>query len=153
MNEALFKTILNRSMNLASRREMCAKDVRDKTRQWGASEEESDKIVDILYREKFIDELRYARAFVNDKSRYNKWGRIKIATALKMKGINQEVVKIAIDDIDEDFYKKTLEDLLKAHGKSIKARNDYEYRAKLIRFGLSRGFESWLINEITGDQF
>lgn len=152
MNEALFKTILNKSMNNASRREMCAKDMREKTKHWGASEEESDKIIEILIKEKFIDELRYARAFVNDKSRYNKWGRIKITAALKMKGINSDLVKTAIDDIDEDFYRKTLEDLLKSHGKSIKARNDYEYKAKLMRFGLSRGFESWLINEITGNQ-
>ncbi|HLN20380.1 MAG TPA: regulatory protein RecX [Bacteroidales bacterium] len=153
MNQDLYKTILSRSMALASRREICIRDMREKVRMWGAGEKETEKIITTLIDEKFIDELRYAKAFVNDKFRYNKWGRIKLSAGLKMKGIKPELIREALGSIDDEQYRNTLESLLKLHGRSIKAKNDYEFRAKLMRFGQSRGFETGLLSDILGEEW
>ena len=146
-----FKTALAKAMQICSRRELCQNDVATKLESWGAATLDVHKILDILLKENFINEERYAKAFVNDKFSYNKWGKIKIASHLKAKRIPQATITLALDSIDDTQYVGTIEAILKSHKKTIKAKNDYELKAKLLRFGLSRGFESSLLYEIIGD--
>ena len=146
-----FKTALTKAMQICSRRELCISDVEKKLESWEVAKTDAQKILDFLLKENFINEERYARAFVNDKFNYNKWGKIKIASHLKAKRISAATISLAFDSIDNDQYIKTIAALLKSHKKSAKAKNAYELKAKLIRFGLSRGFESYLLYEIVGD--
>ena len=132
-------------MALCSRRELCVSDIQAKLESWGLGMTESEKIIQRLIKENFINEERYANAFVKDKFRYNKWGKIKIGFQLRSKKIPATVIKEALDSIDDDTYISVLKDLIKNHKKGIKARNDYEMKSKLLRFGLSRGFESSLL--------
>ena len=87
-----------------------------------------------------MDDERYARAFVNDKVRYNKWGRLKVEQALWQKHISDDIRSRVLDEIDDDEYISVLQPLLKQKRKSTKAANDYEMKQKLIRFALGRGF-------------
>ena len=148
--DALFKTTLTKAMRICSQRELCISDVVTKLKSWGATESNAHKILDILLKENFINEERYAKAFVKDKFCYNKWGKIKIASHLKAKRIPSEIINLALNSIDNNQYISTIEEVLKSHKKSVKAKNDYELKAKLIRFGLSRGFESSLLYELIG---
>ena len=66
--------------------------------------------------------------------------RVKIAQALRMKGLTSEEINAGMEDIDEDEYNSILQSLLKQKLKSIKAETDYERNAKLIRFAAGRGF-------------
>ena len=149
--ELLFKTALTKAMQICSRRELCISDVETKLESWGITKLDARKISDILLKENFINEERYAKAFVNDKFSYNKWGKIKITSHLKAKRISSTTINSALDSIDNDQYASALEAILKLHKKSLKAKNDYELKAKLLRFGLSRGFESHLLYELIGD--
>ena len=151
MAEIQFKTALTKAMRLCSQREMCKSDIETKLELWGVTKSDSHKILDILHNENFINEERYAKAFVNDKFTYNKWGKIKIASQLRTKKIPTAIINSALDVIDNDHYIATLETILKLHKKSVKAKNDYELKSKLIRFGLSRGFESYLLYELLGN--
>ena len=146
-----FKKALTKAMQICSQRELCISDVETKLESWGVAKIDAQKISDTLLKENFINEERYAKAFVNDKFKYNKWGKIKIASHLKAKRISSATINLAIDSIDNDQYVSAIETLLKSHKKSVKAKNNYELKAKLIRFGLSRGFESSLLYEILGD--
>ena len=74
------KTALNRAMALCASREYCSADIRSKLESWGICTTEAEKIISGLIREMFLDDSRYAHAFVRDKFKYNKWGRMKIAT-------------------------------------------------------------------------
>jgi regulatory protein len=147
----LFKTALRRSMAECSRRELCISEVRTKLQSWGIKDAEEDKIINILIEEKFINESRYATAFVKDKFSYYKWGRIKISMHLNAKNIPGDIIRKAIDIIDSDVYKKTLIDLLSARRRSVKAKNQYDLKAKLLRYGLSKGFESSLLYDILNE--
>lgn len=51
----------------------------------GATPDEVDETLGRLETESYIDEARYARAFVNDKFRFDHWGRIKIRYALRQR--------------------------------------------------------------------
>ena len=81
----LFNTALVKAMAECSRREFCSYDIHNKLRLWGIGNTDSEKIIGILIKENFINETRYATAFVKDKFRYNKWGKVKIASNLKLK--------------------------------------------------------------------
>jgi regulatory protein len=95
----------------------------------------------------FIDEERYCRAFVKDKVVYNKWGRRKVEQALWAKRIPQEIIREALDEVDQENYVDTLRQLLKNKSRSVKASSEYERTQKLIRFAAGRGFTMDVIRQ------
>lgn len=125
---------------LCAQAEHCQQEMRDKMRRWELDETAQNRIVARLVKERYIDDERYARAFVKDKIRYNKWGRRKVQQALWLKHIDSEIQQRVLDEIDEKEYLDVLRPLLKQKRKSIKAASDYELNQKLVRFALSRGF-------------
>lgn len=147
----LFKTALNKAMAICSRREFCCSEIRGKLLSWSVSGIDTEKIINILIKENFINEERYTQAFVKDKFNYNKWGKVKIASHLRAKNIPTNILRTALETIDNDLYKKTLRDLISGHRRFIKAKNQYDLKAKLLRFGLSKGFESSLIYDLIND--
>ncbi len=132
---------------LCAQAEHCQQEMRDKMRRWGVDEVAQDRVVDRLVKERYVDDERYARAFVKDKIRYNKWGRRKVQQALWQKHIEQEIQQQVLDEIDETEYLDVLRPLLKQKRKSTKAANDYEMNQKLMRFALGRGFTFDIIRQ------
>ena len=147
----LFRNALAKAMAQCARREYCINDVRTKLDTLGLGDSESKKIINLLIRENFINEDRFARSFVKDKFNYNKWGKLKITAHLRSKDIPGELIKQALDTIDNETYNKTLSDLLSAHRQSVKAKNQFELKAKLLRYGLSKGFESSMLYELLNE--
>ena len=121
--------------------EHCRSEVLTKLQQWGVSQESSETILCHLEKERYIDECRYASSFVRDKYRFNQWGRVKIANALRMKNISSACIAEAMEEIDEDEYLSVLATLLKKKLGSVKGANDYERNGKLIRFAMGHGYE------------
>jgi regulatory protein len=147
----LYKSGLSKAMTMCAGREYCISEVSVKLRSWGITEIDSTRIIEILKQDNFINEERYSMSFVKDKFNYNKWGRIKIASFLKIKNIPGELINKALDSIDNEHYKKTLNDLLSSHKKVVKAKNHYDLKGKLLRYGLSKGFESNLLYDILNE--
>ena len=127
--------------------EHCEQEMRDKMKRWGMDLEAQNRVIERLTNERYIDNERYARAFVKDKVRYNKWGRRKVQQALWMKRIDEDIQQRVLDEIDDEEYLKVLVPLLKQKRKSIKAVNDYELNQKLVRFALGRGFDYGIIRQ------
>ncbi|MBO7160768.1 MAG: RecX family transcriptional regulator [Paludibacteraceae bacterium] len=127
-------------MAYCSRSEHCVFDVMEKLSAAAVSEDDANEIVQELIRLGYIDELRYARAFVNDKFRFNKWGKIKIAHALRQKKVASNVIQDALDTIDDEAYNQVLMQLIESKKKTTKATATQQ-RAAVMRFALSRGFE------------
>lgn len=125
--------------------ERCLFDVRKKIRAEGLSEEAEKRIIDRLLQEKYIDEKRFVRSFVNDKFRFNHWGRVKIAYELKMKNIRPDFFREALEAIDENEYVAVLNDLLSKKLRAVKGRSPQDIFQKLCRFAASKGFEIPLI--------
>ena len=121
--------------------EQCLSDIEAKLSRYDLTEEEHTRILRHLVEEKYVDERRYAEAYAKDKYRFNKWGRIKIAQGLRLKGIDNETIKSAMETIDEEEYLSILRDLIKAKRKSTRGTSEYEINDKLTRFATGRGFE------------
>jgi regulatory protein len=149
-DKELYTICLNKSTALCSSREYCCEDILSKLTAWGADNNDSKRIIGILLKENFINESRYATAFVRDKFKYNKWGKVKIAAHLKFKKLNSVVIN-TLDTIDNDIYIKSLRDIIENHRRSVKSKNQYDLKAKLLRYGLSKGFESNLLYDILND--
>lgn len=132
---------------ICAQAEHCEQEMRDKMKRWELDETVQNRIIDRLTKERYIDNERYARAFVKDKIRYNKWGRRKVQQALWMKRIDTNLQQQVLDEIDEKEYLDVLRPLLKQKRKSVKAQSDYELNQKLVRFALGRGFTFDIIRQ------
>ncbi len=136
-----YREALDRARDLCGRSEKCCYEMELKCREWGLSPDESSKLTASLVKDKFIDQQRYANSFVNDKFRFNKWGRIKLAYTLRQKKIEEKYIREALSRLPENTYHQVLKDLLTAKAKSIKETDPYTRRGKLLAFAQSRGFE------------
>ena len=132
---------------LCAQAEHCQQEMRDKMKRWETAPEVQERVIARLMKERFIDDERYARAFVKDKIRYNKWGRRKVQQGLWMKHIDDDIQQRVLDEVDDAEYLAVLKPLLKQKAKSIKAENDYELTQKLVRFALGRGFTYDIIRQ------
>ena len=119
--------------------EHCCSDVYNKLQQWGATHEQSDAIIAHLIQQRYIDELRYCRAFAHDKLLYQGWGRLKIKAALYAKHLPSSNISEALENLDESDYRSTLQRVIATKKRAIKS-SDPMAREKLIRFCLQRGF-------------
>ena len=132
---------------LCANAEHCQHEMLEKMRKWELPETIQAKVMARLVKERYVDDERYARAFVKDKIRYNKWGRRKVQQALWLKHIDNEIQQTVLDEVSDEEYLKVLKPLLKQKSRSIKAENDYERNRKLVRFALGRGFTFDLIRQ------
>jgi regulatory protein len=148
----LFNTALNKAMSLCAGREMCYSDIRQKLISWGVRGDDTDKIMDLLTKGRFIDEERYAVAFVKDRFRHNKWGKIKIGAALKMKRIPEEIIRKALDSIDDKEYYDLLKSIIEKHKKTVRYRNQFDMKGKLVRHCLAKGFESHFVYDLLNEE-
>ena len=138
---------LNKAAAYCTLCERCISEVSRKLTTWGVSPAEQQRIIDRLQDEGFINEERYCRAFVNDKLRFNRWGRVKIRAALYEKQLPREYIAQAIEEIDEEEYMQTLHDLVATKQRELK-NEDFASKQKIIRFAASRGFEPAKILQI-----
>ena len=109
---------------LCAQAEHCQYEMLEKMRRWEIPEDAQARVMAKLIKERYIDDERFAQAFVKDKIRYNKWGRRKVEQALWQKRFDEDIRKRVLDEVDEDEYLSILRPLLKQKRKTIKANSD-----------------------------
>lgn len=129
-----------RLADYCARGEHCAYELLAILAKWEIPEDARMRILKELQKRRYFDDERYARAFVMDKIRYNRWGRRKVQQALWQKHIADNILQKVLDEVDEKEYLDVLRPLLKQKRKSVKAQSDYELNQKLMRYALGRGF-------------
>lgn len=132
---------------LCAQAEHCQYEMTEKMRRWELDDEAQARVMQRLVNERYVDDERYARAFVKDKVRYNKWGRRKVEQALWQKHIDEDIRQQVLNEVDDEEYISILKPLLRQKQRSTKAANDYELNQKLIRFALGRGFTFDIIRQ------
>ena len=109
MNTITEDEALNRVAAYCSAAEHCRAEVSEKLQKWGIAYEAIERILARLEAEKYIDDERYCRAFINDKYRFAKWGKVKIAQALQLKKISYNTCRQFLNEIDEEEYLSILD--------------------------------------------
>jgi len=124
--------LMSRAEHYCAMAEHCLMDVALKLRQWGCKAEDIETIKSHLVEAGFVDEDRYARAYVHDQVAYAFWGRNKIRAALYAKCVDEQTVNAALKTIDKEAYDKAL--------KKAAALKKGATREQLLRFMSQRGF-------------
>ena len=137
----------SRLASLCAKSEHCEHDMTEKMRLWGVDADTQAQVMEKLVSGRYVDDERYARAFVRDKIRYGKWGRRKIGQALRMKRINDDIVDDILDAIDDEEYLNVLRPIVKQKLRTTHAANDYELRMKVTKYVLGRGFTLDIIRQ------
>lgn len=133
MNNLTYKEAYIKAGALCARAEKAPSEIRQKAiRDWGLEHDDADHLVEELTKEGFINEERYARAFVNDKFKYAHWGKAKIAAGLRQKGIDSELIDAALSEVvDEEAELQALKQILIRHAMS--KGYSYETVSKLFK--------------------
>jgi regulatory protein len=147
-SDKTIKKYLSKAQFICSKSEKCTNDIIEYLKKNELSPDEIQTIIKKLVAEKFIDDFRYSQFYVNDKLKFNRWGRIKIRHALRQKRIHTHIIENAISEIDEENYFEILKSLLYNKNKTINKQDDLKRKQSLIRFATSRGFEYNLILDI-----
>lgn len=148
--EYTYDQVLNSVAAYCARSEKSESEVREKIRSYGLTDADIQRMTDYLRRERYVDDSRFARAYVADKFRFNRWGKRKIAMMLHSKGVDRTIAAEAIATIDDDLYRETLLTLLSEKASSIRDTDDYRRRTKLFAFAAQRGFEPQIISSVIG---
>lgn len=141
----------NKLSALCATAEYCRADMMKKMSNWELPYGCEDNIISRLIKERYIDESRYAKAFTRDKFRYNGWGMMRIERELRIKGIDNALIEEAKSEIDETENDEMLRRLIEGKRRTVKGKSEYEIKAKLMRYAVSKGFTMESIYRIIGD--
>lgn len=140
--------VLDKMAKYCAYQERCVKDVTDKLNTFDISPKDKEEILRYLIDNRFVDDERYAHAFVRGKINQSGWGLNKIRFHLMHKGIAKEMIDEALQSTDEAVYRQRLIDILNTKAKTVKAENDFEKKRKLAAYAMQRGFEASLVWEV-----
>lgn len=140
--------VLDKMAKYCAYQERSVKEVTDKLKTFEISEKEREEIIHYLIDNKFVNDERFARAFVRGKINQSGWGVNKIRFHLIQKGVGKEIIDEALQNFDEEAYRQRLIDILKVKSKTVKAANDFERNRKLAAYAIQRGFEAGLVWEV-----
>ena len=143
-----FVELFSKASTYCSKSEKCISELNQYLLKYSADSDLLTEVIEVLVKEKYIDEQRYANAFVNDKFRFSGWGKIKISYMLKQKKINQKIINKSLGLIEDEKYVDFLKDLLLKKIKTFKHKEYEQTKASLIKFALGRGFEFEIILEV-----
>ena len=131
---------LSRLQKLCSKAEYCEADIyRKALKDLEGDADAARKVLEALISEKYVDNARYASAFAREKAAIQGWGPVKIRFQLKAKGVSEENIRVALEEVDEGKQADKLNKLLQAKARSL--AGDPQFRLKLLRFGLTRGYD------------
>jgi regulatory protein len=144
------KRLLVRITKYCAGAERCTKDVLDKLAAWQIDAAEWDGIIEVLRKEGFLDDGRYAVSFVREKWNLNHWGKIKIRHHLESKELPPNLIENALESIDATEYIRVLHAVLASKWKSLAPDTSLSAAQKIAAFAAQRGFEQEAVEEWLG---
>ncbi|MBR5139063.1 MAG: RecX family transcriptional regulator [Alistipes sp.] len=127
-------------MRLCARAERSSGDAMRLMATWMVPEADRQGVLQRLIKERFIDDSRYAEAFVREKANLSAWGEYKIRATLRRKGIADSIISEALRQIPSEQALERLTERLKRKLRTTKYDTTYQLKTKLLRYALSLGF-------------
>jgi len=146
MENPEYARCLSRLQKRCSKAEYCSSDVyRKALKALDGDAETAACVLAALVEEKYVDDVRYAGAFAREKAGLQGWGPIKIRFQLRSKGISEDAIAAALEEVEPGRAADKLERLLDAKARTLEG--DPQFRLKMLKFGLSRGYEYAAVEE------
>ena len=137
---------LEKASKYCAYQERCQWDMERKLHEWNVDAEIRDEVIARLIIEGFLSEERFAKAYTQGKINIKRWGRYKLRNELKAKQISDYSIEKAFQQIDDDIYLSNLRKLIEVKRHSMIGNSEFEIKMKLIRYLISKGYETELIN-------
>lgn len=128
--------------------ERSQQEVRDKLYDWGLHQNEVEEVISELIGNNFLNEERFAMAYVSGKFNIKRWGKVKIKQGLKLKKVPEKMIIKALNTIDYDDYLLAIQHAAEKKAPLISEKDPYKRRHKLTSYLMGKGFESNLILEV-----
>jgi regulatory protein len=117
------------------------KQVYQKCRDYGLTEDEANQILIELISSNFLNEQRFAEAYVKGKFKVKSWGKQKIVNGLNNAGVSKKLIENSMDKIDPKVYLQTLISLAEKKRTTLKTGTEFEKIIKIQRYLLSKGYK------------
>jgi len=144
---------LSRLQRYCTYQDRCHIEVERKLTEMRMIPQAKEQIIMSLIEDDYLNEERFALAFVKGKFRIKKWGRIRLKAELKKRKISKYLIKSALEQISEKDYLFTFEELVNRKANSIKADSILLKKKKLADYLTYRGWESSLVNNKVNQLF
>ena len=135
-------------MRLAARSEKSSGDALRLMQNWGVEPSARQGVLQRLIDDKFIDDRRYAEAFVRDKMRFSGWGVFKLRAALRNKSISTDIVEDVLRMLDSNNMTDRLRERLERKMRTTKYTTRYDLKSKLMRYGASLGYDFESVGDV-----
>ncbi len=142
------KAAFPKAMRFCAYQERSYRQVREKLYEWGLCSDDVENMLTRLANDNFLNEERFAKAFVSGKFRQNKWGRNKIKQGLKQEDISAFCTKKGLAEIDADEYDALLQKLVEQKWTSCLDKNIFSKKQKVYNYMISKGFEGDLVLDL-----
>lgn len=116
--------------------------------RWEVAEADREGVVARLQELKFIDNHRYAEAFVRDKLNFQGWGKQRIQLELSRKGVEREIVTEVLAELDVDDMRERLKKMLEKRSRTTKHKDIYDLKGKLLRYGATLGYDYSMVRDM-----
>lgn len=147
MKSEIYIESLEKLKSYCAYQERCEFEVIEKLKSLGISETDTAAIISDLKQYGFLNNARFAEAFASGKHKIKGWGKVKIKIALKAKRLSEELIMAALDQIDTNYYKESLNEKAQKKLRLLGNKKDRNTRQKLFRFLYGKGYESELIEK------
>jgi regulatory protein len=143
-----FIEIVTRLEAFCAYQDRSEKEVRQKLSTFELSIDDNERVIKHLFEHRFLDEERFVLSFIHGKFRIKKWGRIKLKSELRKKGIAGSLIDRYLKELEGDQYIETIHSLIEKKYSQLSAEKDaFNKKVKVIRFVASKGFELDLIQD------
>lgn len=142
---------MEKARSYCAYQERSQQEVIQKLKSFKLSEDELNYVLLQLIQGDYLNEERYAQAYVSGKIRIKRWGRRKIKHHLKQKGLTDKCIELGFKEVDDDEYFETLSSVASYKWDSVNESNEYKKKQKVMSYLYGRGFETDLIHEALND--
>lgn len=143
---------LRKAASFCAYQERTQQEVRDRLNEWDVYGDEAEAVIAELISQNYLNEERFAKSFAGGKFRVKGWGKRKIQQHLKQRGITGYNLDQAMKEIAPADYRQTLADLLDKKRQSLRDDNPLVIKQKLVRYAISKGYETDLIFAVLGGE-
>ena len=148
----LVKDALRKAAMFCAYQERTQQEVRERLKEWGIWGDDAEEVIAELIQQNYLNEERFAKSFAGGKFRVKGWGKRKIKQHLQQRGISGYNLDQAMKEIAPDDYQDTLRELLAKKRQSLRNDSPLVVKQKLVRYALSKGYESELIFSVLNEE-
>ena len=140
------KVILEKMRSYCMYQERSVQEVKKKLTCLQVISKTKSKIINHLIDDDYLNEVRFAKSFIQGKLRIKKWGRIKLNYELRIRGVKKFIIDEQINKISNDDYYDYFNEFSNNKIKILKGSKD-EKKRSFINYFTYRGWENNLIYE------